>query len=449
MVNYLKAGTKVYSQILKPAVQKNAVTKSIKPNNIVAGDSRLKLLSKEQANVGNINNVTKLGERQSFKLYNYLPKEAQENFSDLLSAGKRLGYIKTDTEGRILGQSMERFLTVLDKEAYSKMIFLEQNFKNLDKSAFKKLLNAYKTSEKMATNKANIEKWLKVKDELYNYSKIIEQEGLATAEKEAKEIFDVIGIQPEVRGKGLESIYDKLSRKVLNGKEIDSLGTARKQIGDLVGTRLVLDDISDANIQKIVDNICKGIESGKIKITEIHNYLNASKPYFSQAQFEQIRTSAARRGYEIPRLESEQKSLSGYVSAQMNVIHSLGTCGELQIRGKLMNKYGEIEHIPYDIRRGKNIGKNIPELEEFFKPVEDAVTKLKRNGLDKVYDDYILNCYKYLRKYETDKIKGAFKLPQFPKKLRGYEILKFESLDKIHVKVAEIKTLAQQVANAA
>ena len=131
--------------------------------------------------------------------------------------------------------------------------------------------------------------------------------------------------------------------------------------------------------------------------------------------------------------------MSGYVSAQMNITHSGGTYGELQIRGKIMDKYGEIEHIPYDIRRGKNIGKNIPELEALFEPVEDAVHSLKRNGLDKVYDDYILNCYQYLRKYEQGQIKGEFKLPQMPESLKDYSILSFDSLDRIHQQANAIK----------
>ena len=74
---------------------------------------------------------------------------------------------------------------------------------------------------------------------------------------------------------------------------------------------------------------------------------------------------------------------------------------------------------------------------------------MRRNGLDKVYDKYILDCYKYLRKYEQGKINGAFKLPQFPKKLHDYSILKFESLDKIHTRIAEIKEMYEPVAKAA
>ena len=88
-------------------------------------------------------------------------------------------------------------------------------------------------------------------------------------------------------------------------------------------------------------------------------------------------------------------------------------------------------------------------MEKYLEPVEDTVLKLKRNRLDKVYDKYILDCYKYLRKYEQGKISGAFKLPQYPKQLKDYPILKFENLDKVNHKINEIKKEFSHIAQAA
>ena len=55
----------------------------------------------------------------------------------------------------------------------------------------------------------------------------------------------------------------------------------------------------------------------------------------------------------------------------------------------------------------------------------------------------------FYRKYEEGKIKGAFKLPQFPKKLRDYQILKFENLDKVEQKMVSIKEKYSNLAQAA
>ena len=131
-------------------------------------------------------------------------------------------------------------------------------------------------------------------------------------------------------------------------------------------------------------------------------------------------------------------SKSGYVTAQFDIIHSNGAKGELQIRGKKMNDNAEIEHIPYDIRTGKNIGKNIPELEKFYEPVQDAVTMMRRNGLDNIYEKYIMKCYRYIRQFEEGKIQGEFSLPKLPAELQDYSILSLENLHNIHKQAQDI-----------
>ena len=453
MANYIAAIKGIFS-IGKSAKTAGFVTNVLKnetlPASIITKNKAgIPRFTGSEKDISYINKITSLGKNKSTKLYNYLPKEAQENFDTLLSAGKRLGYIKTNNSGNILSGSMERFLNVFDKNSYIKMLYLEQNFKNLEHADFKKLFNAYKTPKKMAENKANIQKWLEQKEELKNIAKKLEQEGKELANDAKQEITDVIGIEPQCRSKSFESIYDKISKEVLKGKEINDISQAKKVVRDLIGTRFILDDVSPEAIQKIVDKICKGIENGKIKPYRISNYAKDSRRYLSDAQFEQIQKAAARKGIEIPRIEADQISATGYVSAQFNNIYSNGAAGEIQIRGKLMHKYAETEHIVYDMRMGKNLGKNIPELEKFLEPVEDAVLMLKRNGLDKVYDKYIHDCYKYIRKYEEGKIKGAFRLPRLPKKLKDYQILKFDNLAKIEQKMISIKQQYAKFAQAA
>lgn len=453
MANIATAISKVFASG-KSAKTINLVTNALKTKpkavSVLAKteNTAAKAVSLEK-HINRINSITYLGTKQSTKLFNYLSKEVQENFDDFLSAGKRLGYIKTDSAGNILSGSLEKFLKIYDKTAYSKMLYLEQNFKNLEKADFRKLLNAYKTPEKMASNRENIKRWLQQKEELKNIAKALEKEGKEMEAVAKQDIIDITGIEPQCRSKSFESIYDKISKEVLKGKEINDIQAAKKTVRDLIGTRLILDDVSPEAMQKITDNICKAIESGKIKSYRISNYANASKRYLSEEQFAQIQRAAAKKGIEIPRIESDQISISGYVSAQMNVVHSNGVAGELQIRGKIMHTHAQGEHMVYDARMGKNLGKNIPELEKFVEPYEDAVALLKRNGLDKVYDKYIHDCYKYIRKYEDGKIKSAFKLPQLPKKLRDYQILKFENLIKADKKMETIKSNYELIAKAA
>jgi len=446
MVNFAQIGKLFFSSKVAPKVLGKTAVMS---NPIIKSGTNAATLVGFEKNISSINSTTQLGIKKSTELFNYLPKEAQENFDTLLSAGKRLGYIKTDPDGNILSGSIERFLTVLNKNSYGKMLYLEQNFPQLEHADFKKLFNVYKNPKKMAANKENIQKWLQQKEELKNISKTLEQEGKEKVAQARQDIIDVLGIEPKCRSKSFESIYDKISKEVLKGGEIKDISQARKAVRDLVGTRLILDDVSPEAMQKIVDNLCKGIENGKLTPYRISNYAKESRRYLSEEQFKQIQTAAAKKGIEIPRIESDQISATGYVTAQTNFIHSNGVLGEIQIRGKLMHKYAEWEHIIYDIRMGKNLGKNIPELEKFLEPLEDAVLKLERNGLNKVYDKYIHDCYKYVRKYEEGKIKGAFRLPKFPKKLRDYQILKFDNLGNIEQKMVAIKNKYAPVAQVA
>ena len=251
----------------------------------------------QKDSIKKIADITKLDKKTAAKLYDFLPESARENFSALLAAGEKLGYITRTSNGSVTGKSLERFLTVLDKNTYDKIITLEQNYKNLSRADFNKVLNLYKSSDEIIQNRTNIEKWLSVKEDLYKYAKQLEIEGEKAAGlikdetgkvigfengSAAEQIYEIFGIVPQARGKGLESIYDKLSKKVLKkGTDIRSLEDARSQIGDLVGTRLVLDDISPDGIQKVVDNLCKAIENGKIDVTEINNYAKSSSRYFS------------------------------------------------------------------------------------------------------------------------------------------------------------------------
>ena len=419
-------------------------------------------LKAARENLTQIISSTKLDKKTALKLYNYLPKQAQENFQELLSGAEKLGYITRNSDGSFTGQSLERFLSTLDKDTYDKIVTIEKNFNHFDSAYFKKILGLFDTSDDIIKNRENIEKCFLVKDDLYSYAVQLEKEAQKAAGvikdksgnivgfeagSAGEQIYSIFGVMPHVRGKSAESIYDKLMKKVLKkGIDIKNIDDAKGQITDLVGTRIVLDDISPSGIQKIVDNLCDAIEHGKINVQELSNYANGSKRYFTEKHFEQIRKSAARVHMKIENLETVKcLSESGYVTTQMNLRYANGALGELQIRGNLMMKYAEIEHIPYDIRMGKNISKNIPELEQLFAPVQDATTKLKRNGLNKLYDKYIRDCYNYIRKYELGEVPGDFKLPDLPKRLRDYSILSFENLEKIHNKAQNIKIKTNQV----
>ncbi len=406
-----------------------------------------------------IQNAAKLNSLEAQKFIEYLPQSARENIDGLMLAGEKAGYITRNADNSINPQSVRRFLNSFDKTTYDKMMFVQNNFGDMDKAAFNKIVNLYKNTAEMVEHKPHIETWLKQKDTIRQHALAIEAEGKKMAEGAAHDIASLYGlkvpkgaskikledgIELHFRGKGVESIYDKLSRKVLKGDTpINDLKQAQDLIGDLVGTRIIMDNPSPQNIQNFVNKLCNGIQDGNFKVKVIENYSNGSTRYLDDAHYNQIREAVIDAGYErelrtagISNMNKDSKS--GYVTAQFDIVHSNGAKGELQIRGKKMNDNAEIEHIPYDIRTGKNIGKNIPELEKFYEPVQDAVTMMRRNGLDNIYEKYIMKCYRYIRQFEEGKIQGEFSLPKLPAELQDYSILSLENLHNIHKQAQDI-----------
>lgn len=365
-----------------------------------------------------------------------------------IEAGVKLGLVKTSVDGLIDEVSLKAFSETYDSAYYKKLAYIYENYPDLDVAISKKLISSFKTIEDMELHCDDIARWMDQDSELRKFVKQIEEAGIKDVDETKKRMAAILGVSADkvqARAKGFESIYDKITRKVLKGDKVSNLDEAKLKIGDLVGTRYILDDISQSEIDKLVKNLCDSIRAGDAVVTEIHNYSKNSKKYLSEKNIIDIREACVKAGIEVKILDTEQTSASGYAAAQMNIQYrdkitgKLGEKGELQIRGRLMDKYAEIEHILHDTRQGKNLGKNHPVLEEHFEPVNIAVNKLKRNGLDEVLDDYILECYQYINKYEHGEIEEEFMLPKFPETLKEYEILSFENLEKIDARAKEIK----------
>src|SRR5574344_1722537 len=103
----------------------------------------------------------------------------------------------------------------------------------------------------------------------------------------------------------------------------------------------------------------------------------------------------------------------------MNITHKDGNLGEFQIRGELINDFGEIEHSIYDSLSGKNV-------EAKFLGVKNALNSLTDSEKNK-YFDYISDLFTYFRKIESSK---ESKIPELPKGLP--EILEYNSLKAIY-----------------
>ena len=146
-----------------------------------------------------------------------------------------------------------------------------------------------------------------------------------------------------------------------------------------------IEQIEKSGISKeVIAQLKTGKNITPLKITELNNYTGADGiPYFTDSQIAQIkemqavtgnyfdiitRPETARFKGALTPLENKAIKASGYTTAQFNAVLKDGSLAEIQIRGK--GPFGEVEHIAYDSRQGKNT------LSHVYDDYKDAVKKL-------------------------------------------------------------------------
>lgn len=108
-----------------------------------------------------------------------------------------------------------------------------------------------------------------------------------------------------------------------------------------------------------------------------------------------------------------------YVTTQGNMVMKTSTSKkpmkvEWQVRGEKVNKFADIEHIPYDLREGKSL-----DLSKFNKEQKALICKIQKvarnlskdESLSKKYDAYLADCYDYYFAKEHGIAKPAPVLP--------------------------------------
>jgi len=302
---------------------------------------------------------------------------------------------------------------------------------------FKNTPKSLKTSGLKFTSgeyKANIVNVFKIPSKirkLKTYSKKLHNNGAKGIDECINEIKSILPdeLKDCVKGrvKDSNSIYDKLVKKIKNGEKISNYNQAHDSVRDLVGTRLVIDKPTPEKINKLVYSLVKAIENGDIEIVEIENFRGKNSfPYLNEDHIELIKIAASKKGKNIFVLEGpESVKKSGYTTTQMNIKHKNGLLGEFQIRGPKVEELAEVEHIFYDIKKGKDITKGLSQLEKLFKPVKQAIKDLTEPQFDN-YQDYLNNMYDFARRVEMNYYSVDPRLPN------GIDpVLSFEKLSQI------------------
>ena len=268
------------------------------------------------------------------------------------------------------------------------------------------------------------------------------------------------GVNMTHRPKSAQSLYDKIRNAMTDVKSPATFDEALKSVRDAVGTRTELADFdykkhpdivemykkdpkkaiqmaaerqSEEYVQKVMNVIKMQAENptdAPLSAINISNYMGKDGiPYFSAKQVAILRDYAAQFGIELNVKDKLTKVRpSGYTALQMNFVTQEGFTFEWQLRGSKVNTFAECEHVPYDIREGKDVtgGKKI--LERLYAPIKDAVEHLDDKQYDK-YNNYLTAHYEHLRKQELG-------FESTPPKLEDFGLndpkLKAENLELLH-----------------
>lgn len=211
---------------------------------------------------------------------------------------------------------------------------------------------------------------------------------------------------------------------------------SRGKVEDEYGARLILNEITPENIDKVINSLANAAGRGDVEIIEIENYYGSNKKYQEQNQFyfnnDQVKNLEA-TNENIRNVVSKSKP-SGYTAVQLKIKPKNGEVIELQIRGKNIDEVADWEHIPYDLRQGKDIAKGNNQAGILLSEAQTAIKKLNPEQY-KLYQEYIYNNYIYAQAKEFGK--PAIE-PKFPEGIDP--ILKAENLKKLHQKTAELKS---------
>ncbi len=296
------------------------------------------------------------------------------------------------------------------------------------------------------------------------------------------------------RTKGNQSLYDKLKNYAIdNIEKSKTIKDAINSVKDLIGTRTAIKSVdftkhpevaklikegkmkeaqtraaelqSEPTLNKLKAIIDKESAGNKtLSIERISNYKGKDGiPYFSDRQLADLKLYAEQHGvklnYVVRAAESDPKFAqmkqdyanqkeatkvreSGYTALQINFKLANGQVFEWQFRGDKVNVFAEAEHVPYDLRTGKDIISAHPEVKPLYEPIQKLLSKNSMTDAQFTkYNEYLTDYYKHLRKLELGFESTEPKLSDYgnlDKRLSG------KNLENLHTCAEEIKKHPEQ-----
>lgn len=247
----------------------------------------------------------------------------------------------------------------------------------------------------------------------------------------------------------------KKANDILNQKTVDFLKSMEMKqtknvttnIRDAVGVRFVIQKPKeDLSYLPMIERIAAYEKHMKYQLNQITEMLieicqttdaklSEALPYGGHNQY--LRGENLQKLKEYLGATTTDKTLpNGYITNQLRMEMNFNNKGkkipikvEVQIRGEDVNKFAEVEHIPYDLREGKQI--NFKDYNEeqrlLIYKIEKETRRIDKNKtLKDSYDSYLAKCYDYhfAKEYGVN-----LPVPKLPEELN--QVLSMESLFKL------------------
>src|SRR5574344_364931 len=157
----------------------------------------------------------------------------------------------------------------------------------------------------------------------------------------------------KIRTKSEESLAEKSAALRLRNKT-----EIKKEIGDIIGARLILRDSSPKSIKKVIDSLIKAVKNNDLSIYEIENYSVEPKyAYLNNKQLDSIREIANKLRSEVN--VSNKNISSGYTATHFSVILPNSYKAEIQLMGADVERLKEVEDVLYKLKNKKSLPKKI------------------------------------------------------------------------------------------
>lgn len=262
----------------------------------------------------------------------------------------------------------------------------------------------------------------RVKSRISSYEKIV-KEYTSGIENRVNKIESDPHLTPAQKSAGMEQAFE-IKNKIKTDIEF-----AKSQVGDFYGARLTLDKMPPRTAFKLFRALKKASDKGEIEILEIENYRGStSRPGALQNEFYISEKFMARLREEFPAAKDivAKGRDSGYTAVHVKLRLSNGKTVELQARGAHVDKVGDWEHLPYDLKMNKDVAKGNNSagivLSKYKKIINSMTEEQHALYAKYVYDNYI-----YAQAKEFGK---SLPEPVFPKELNP--LLQSENLYKLY-----------------